>query len=196
MADLTDYIQNVNIASSDNTKIVSLITDGSIERLAVDVKGTVTSGNSNFAKLGKAWSVCVSNFTNANAQETPMFLLRNPNTSGVFIYLLNLVYSTEAQTSILRLYRNPTITTNGTLLSLVNFKVSGAAANGLAYQAPTISNNGILLSIQYTLGQANPSIIPNLIRFLEPNENILITIEAANNKKHYLTLEVGEETIL
>ena len=42
MADLGDKTQNVNICSDDNTKLVDVIQDGSIYRLAVDAKGTLT----------------------------------------------------------------------------------------------------------------------------------------------------------
>jgi len=41
MADLNDLTQNVNIWDDAKSKAVSVITDGSTERLAVDVSGTV-----------------------------------------------------------------------------------------------------------------------------------------------------------
>ena len=42
MADINDPTLNVNIANDDNSKLVSVITDGAYERLAVDVIGSVS----------------------------------------------------------------------------------------------------------------------------------------------------------
>jgi len=46
MADLNDPTLNVNIANDDNSKLVSVITDGAYERLAVDANATIVNNES------------------------------------------------------------------------------------------------------------------------------------------------------
>jgi hypothetical protein len=83
--------------------------------------------------------------TVAGTSESPFFWMKNPTSSGVQIQnsYVKLSSLTAAVSAILKLYLNPTISTNGTPYTPVNlgaaFSVSSAVQ---AYTIPTASSNG------------------------------------------------------
>lgn len=77
---------------------------------------------------------------------TPLFLLVNPNTSTVNARAMFFAVSTNATQGIVTItgYSNPTVTSNGTPVSINNnFIQAGAPASALqAYALPSVSANG------------------------------------------------------
>lgn len=79
--------------------------------------------------------------------EISAFLIRNPTGSGKIIRLVDLtalLTNTTGTIVIVRMYHNPTITTNGTTLTIKNASHGGSpgATAMNAYSSPTISANG------------------------------------------------------
>jgi len=191
MSDLNDRTGNVNIWDDAKAKAVSVVTDGAVERLAVDAKIT-SLPTSNAVDDGLVWSNTIDGIT-LTAGEKGLYLLKNPSGSGKKLRIIDMAYSSDATFSIWRFYRNPTITAVGTLITNVNFLVSGGSSVALAYHSPTISAFGTLLRVEYTTGRNANAVNPEVLRSLEANENFLITVDPQNNTKHYLTAGFSEE---
>jgi hypothetical protein len=163
------------------------------QRLAVDAKVTSLPA-SNAVDDGLAWSNVIDALT-LTAGEKPFYLLRNPSGSGKKLRIVDMAYSSDATFSIWRFYRNPTITTVGTIIPSVNFLVTGGSPSALAYHSSTISALGTLIRVEYTTGRNANAVNPAILRSLEANEDFLITVDPQNNTKHYLTAGFSEEII-
>lgn len=76
--------------------------------------------------------------------------------------------------SVIRVYRNPTITTNGTALTIAGLRTGQAATVAQAFSSPTISARGTLVQIY---GVTNSPVVReiNLSRYVEPGDSILFT---------------------
>lgn len=195
MADIPNATQNVSIY--DETGNVAEV-NSSNELLVHDTHNS-TDGDrwQTVVKEGRAFFT-IGNFTTIAGQaETDFFLLTNPAGSGKIIYFETLVYTYNkgAGVSVVRIYRDPTITANGTSFTIQKVKPTSTFTTVLsAYTAPTISARGTLRQL---LGQsAVGSLIyhEDLGFMLEPNHSTLFTIQpAANNTDHALYLEWEEQ---
>lgn len=142
--------------------------------------------------------VLTTNFVSISGTSVVNFLLlRNPNNSGKTIRIKKIVYQHRIKVatdiSRFRIYRNPTITSNGTALTIN--KMIFTQPNTpvlLSSLTPTISSVGTLFKV-YTV--VNSLLIDeDLTFFILPNENILVTVQnAATNKECAITLEFIEE---
>ena len=179
---------DTTITNQDNSKVVSLITDGSTERLAVDTK---ISGVTNIGNSGKCWSGVINGIIIGGTNEADYVLIKNPSSSGKIFQLLQLNYSNNADTLLLKMYRDPTITSNGTSVSLVNFVKGGASTVLELYYTPTISVRGTIIFVQSDKKSINEI---NLFssRPIQPGESLLITSETGSGKTHYVTFAFGE----
>lgn len=196
MADLNDLTQNINIWDDAKSKAVSIITDGSIERLAVDSKAKSEDIWQDLTFNGKAFITTTDVITISTITETDFVLFTNPSLSGKLIrfweFLLG-VSGTSGQRTIFRFYGLPTITSNGTSLPIYKIRPSQSQNSiALAYINPIISNRGTLINaIELSPGTFTRSL--NLSRYLEENLNLLVTVDAsAINLEHNLSLSWAE----
>lgn len=120
--------------------------------------------------------------TGVGTSEVPVILLKNPSGSGKVLsidQILLINRHTVSSLVIFRCYSSPTITANGTAVSIPTLDIgSGNTTVAEAYQSPTISANGTLMMTTTASGGANAN--PNAMRFegtltLQPNTSILIT---------------------
>lgn len=122
----------------------------------------------------------------AASAETAYFLLKNPTGSNkvlrLFLMRIGHQATTASTTMAYRLYANPTITANGTALTIVNQRiVSGASATAMqAFRSPTISANGSLMTEFMTFGQTPfPEInFPHYIA-IDANNSVLVTVQSS-----------------
>jgi len=117
------------------------------------------------------------NFTTSN--ETDYLLLKNPSGSNKILKIKKFdlgVDFNNAPPSVYRIYRDPTITANGTALTISNIRKSGSVSIASAFRSPTISARGTLLVAQSFLG-GTPTNEHNLGFIIEAGENILITMD-------------------
>lgn len=131
--------------------------------------------------------------TVSGTAEAPLFLFRNPNASGKTAKLRFLITSSGAAGTF-RIYRDATITTNGTTITPRNLKKSGAASVMLPTSAPTISANGSLMETYAISTQASPFRQDlDLGWWVEANENLYITAQGANGQVYSVTIFWIEE---
>lgn len=111
------------------------------------------------------------------AVETDMLLFRNTSPSVVvrlFEQIPSIPDAGSGVRSVFRIYKNPTVTADGTAVSIGALRNNQAASICQAFSLPTISARGILVNVY---GIINTPVIRNLslARFVEPGESILFT---------------------
>jgi hypothetical protein len=164
--------------------ITDAVTTGNT--LNIEADGSITTGDVRALDVenNKGFSV-IAEVLPATTAETPVFLIKNPNASGVTLKVLQFlmgilasVGSATGNNAIFRLYLDPTITTNGTALTISSlYSKTGASTSVLtAFSSPTIAANGTKLGAYTIASQEGTLFIPqNLTRLLGPNHSWLIT---------------------
>jgi len=160
--------------------------------------------NSEFAlnERGTLYSI-VFTWTNVGTTEKNLFHLYNPSASGKTIKITKMImtnFDTVGSFCWFRVYHTPTITGNGTGLTIVNRKIASAPTASIAnaYRDPTTSSVGTLMEFMRTSGGAagGNSFVYDLKGglYLTENTRILITGTAdGTNRDIALYLEWGEE---
>lgn len=149
---------------------------------------------------GQGFHLTTGVITISGTSETPFLLLRNPNASGKTVRInkiaFGLVASVTGDSHIWRIYRDATVTGNGTAKTPTKIKKSqSASAVLLAGTAPTVSANGtnMLTGASTSAGSYN-ILLENLSLYIEQNENLYFTIQSAlTGKGHYITIWFEEE---
>jgi hypothetical protein len=192
--------QDVSIWDETQTKAVSVITDGSVERLAVDSNDNGKDYWTESVELGKGFVVTTNYISISGTTETNFLLLHNPTGSAKLVRIHEIYMSVAAtvtgDNARVRCYRDPTVTANGTALTIRPLKKTGNnAVSTLAYTAPTTSSLGTLMWTK-TLTQAFMETMHLEESFyIQANERLLITIQPANTgKNHAVTVFFMEET--
>jgi hypothetical protein len=174
------------VTSDDGALPVAITDPVSLNILAVEVDGSITAGEVVVMEVetGKGFSV-VSEVLPVAATETAVFLIKNPNASGKNLKLLNLIMglspsvgSATGNNDVFRLYVDPTITTNGTALTVsnLNSETSPPATVMTAFSSPTIAANGTKLAAYDVSSSGGSTLIPQGgTRILGPNHSWLIT---------------------
>ena len=126
---------------------------------------------------------CISEpITPTAASETDVILIKNPTGSGKKLYLdlFEILGLSADFSSIIRIYSGPTITANGTAITIKNGNVGSAVTSVMnAYKLPSISARGSLLYTGSFLKAVTASwFIEFAGRLLwNANHNMLITFE-------------------
>ena len=133
-----------------------------------------------YATFGKAFTVSTNLVTISGTSEQALLLLKNPSGSGKKILTSHFNFGLDTTTAreVIRVYKNPTVTSNGTSLTIENtlIKASPPSSACEAYKFPTVSSNGTLLNM--TIMPANqPSRGFNRFYLVEPDNSILVTVE-------------------
>ncbi|GEM_PF-2480009 len=130
------------------------------------------------AKDGKAFIVTTNKIVVPGTAEFNFFLLKNAAGSGknIRIKIIMPSFAFPSADTTIRIYKNPTITSNGALLSVNNLKSSGGASVGTtAFKLPVAADGTLMDTFQVTGGGFPRDF--ELAFFLEPGENLLITVE-------------------
>jgi hypothetical protein len=141
------------------------------------------------ASEGDLYSI-VRDATPALAAESNFILLKNPNASGVILYIFKIISvaisslgSATGVESVVRLYSNPTITANGTAMT-INNQLIGSADTSLAtaFSVPTTTANGNLIRV-YAVGSQGLTTLYSQEDFvaLQANNNLLVTVQGTVN---------------
>ena len=122
--------------------------------------------------LGNGFSVPFLNTNSSTSQ--PLVMIQNPATNtktSIFLKTLQ-IYTDNAVTA--SFYLNPTITSNGTLVTPVNLRPANAnLSNALCYASPSVSSNGTLVSILPSPDNYGGIIFPRLL-ILDPGQTLMI----------------------
>ncbi len=182
--------QDISIWDESNVKAVSVITDGSVERLAVDSKDNGKDFWTDSVEEGKGFIVTSNYITISGSTETNFILFRNPSGSGKLIRIhavaIGMLATVTGDAARVKFYRDATVTANGTALTIRPLKKTGNnTVTLLATTAPTTSALGTIM-LTRTLTQAwQDSLHFHESFYIEANENLLITIQPSNTGKNF-----------
>lgn len=146
-----------------------------------------------YTDSGKGFGTVVDGLVLSNINKNDVLLIKNPLVSGIVTRLKRLYASPNRDFVNIEMYRNPTITSNGTPIVPFNHKFSGGSAITQVFQSPVISSRGTLV-FSGKLSAFIKQIDFELARFLEAGENLLIILQADRaNIEVDLTLDFAEE---
>jgi hypothetical protein len=129
--------------------------------------------------------------TPAAAAESPFIFLKNPTGNAVNLNILSIVCAaisslgsaTGVQT-VVRVYSNPTVTVNGTAMTINKQRVGSVIASVMqAFSVPTVTANGALLDV-FAISSQGESTVDDIIDYtliLQPNNTLLITVQGTVN---------------
>lgn len=144
---------------------------------------------------GKGFIVTTDEITIAPTTERDFVLIKNPTASGKLhrVNELTVTLRSESQDTTIRIYKNPTVTTNGTALTVRNVRTSGNMPVSQVFSLPTISARGQLVAA-YSRNADSLDRKLDLALYLEQGESFLITVEGTTKRNDYtLTSTFVEE---
>ena len=134
--------------------------------------------------LNSAFGFAVGINQPTSGTDNPLVLLKNPNASGKTVYISFIAYGISVANVLgtIRIYKNPTITANGTAQTITAFGTGSTVAT--LFTTPTISANGTLLSTWAHGQNSNSLLIPTNYEITVPaNSNLLITGSPGSNNR-------------
>lgn len=160
--------------------------DGTLTNPTADPKGNLitVSEASALSRWGQMFIVTTGVITVGSTAETPFFLFRNPNASGKSVRISKLILTPPngAGNTTYNFYVNPTITGNGTALTIVGARQTGqATVVSLANKLPTVSANGTLFNSLNLNQGAVYNLDVDFSLWLEANNSILVTSQQSQN---------------
>ena len=150
-------------------------------------------------RLGYGFWITTNFLSIAGTAETPFMLIRNAGGSGKILRIkrmeIAVVATVTGDNARVKIYRDPTITANGTALTANKVRKSQSATAVVSYyRNPTISASGTLLWASAMTQAYMQSVDYDLTMYCEEGEDLYITIQPANtNKNHVVSLWVEEE---
>lgn len=198
MSDLNDRSLDVSITNEDKSKKVTVITDGSEERVAANIIQSTTQPSqiniSALTKAGYVYTIPLAINMGSTGSTNPLILIKNPSDSGKRFYLYKITFGPTLTTTVtvLRAFSNPTITANGTTQTPVNLAIGGGfgASAMQVFSLPTISANGTLIhNFVEASGVSSFGAVTDFGVQLLENNNLLISAEpSANNRELSITI--------
>lgn len=187
---ITDNSRSVQqiIGLQEGTDILRTVAVDSLGRLQVrSVAGIPADVNS--------FSSSTNQIIVNTVVETEFFLLRNPVSSGKKLIIVGISAGSDeisaGKSNLLRTYKNPTITAEGTALIEAPF-TSGAVSVANSFSISTASANGtLLLLINYGI---NPFLQTGGLRLeLAEGEDLLVTVDVVDTGKNQFVTIIWDE---
>jgi hypothetical protein len=180
MADQNDLTTNVNIANDDNSKLVTVTTDGSKERL--DVSAKVENDGQGYAENGFLFVSLIDPIV-IGSSEVPVFFIKNPVSSGFDLYIQEYIFVTAkaSQAIEIRIYANNTTTADGTALTELNKNLnSGTTASATTFKSPTVSAYGDQYAIFGVAGAGESRHIEEFTFVIGEGDDMIISAQASS----------------
>lgn len=138
---------------------------------------------------GKGFAIATGIMVIASSLETDFVLFRNTTGSGKLVrikeFLLTLA-ETGGSTATVRFYRNPTIVSVGTALTVSKVRPSQTQTTAVnVYTLPVISARGSLIQEIRLNGGQTFTRDTNLARYVEDGKDLLITFDSSGNNKSF-----------
>lgn len=164
--------------STGTTQALSLDTSGNL-RVNINA-ATSDSATESYTTQGEGFSIATGLINAASTgSDNPLLLVNNPNASGKTLYLNDIVLgiSTTNRAVNFQVFATPTVTANGSAVTIVNNSIGNATASvATIFTLPSVSASGSLLR-SFANGQntlAFPYAINGAIQ-IPPNHKLLIT---------------------
>lgn len=135
----------------------------------------------------QSFTVTTELTTISSSNETALLYLKNPSASNKIILTSHFKHGTDSSNvrSVVRIYFNPTVTANGTALTIINTYVAASPpASGMeVYKLPTVTDNGTILNLDIAPANVSSKGL-NRFYFVDPGNTILATVtnSSANAK--------------
>lgn len=146
---------------------------------------SILDANFRQSYLGNQFIYAVN--ASVSGSETPILLLSNPvvvssafpsGYKSLFVNLRKVVCSVTGASAVLKYYFNPTITGNGTPVTILNARpASPNVAVGVLTSGPTASSNGSYVDAIASLAFSTDE--SNFLLILDPGQNLLVTAQAS-----------------
>lgn len=198
----TFYLNNWDRFQVDN----DFIGEALLTKTYVDANTSYSSINrtelSQLAYQGNAFTI-VSNTLLANTAETRLVYLVNSSVNAKLLYLSNILLSVDVSSANwcnFQIYYNPTVTANGTALTISNLRAGSATTSVMtAFSGPTVTANGTrVFFFPYNNSNQSGAVVPyscNPYIIVPPGNSLLITGTAkANNTPIIVDLNWFEAT--
>lgn len=131
-------------------------------------------------KEKKSFTSTTDLLTIGSNAEVPLLLLKNPSASGVKIMITKFKFGTDSANTrtIIRIYANPTVTANGTALTITNTYIASSLPTPLAetYKSPTVSSNGNILNMDINPINSHSKGL-NRTYWVDPGSSVLMTVQ-------------------
>lgn len=152
MADINDKTANVSLTNNDESKTVTVTTDGSKERLDVNVQeplevnAQVTVDLDLSLTNGTLFSVTTDEQTYNITGAYSLFMIKNPVGSGKEVRIVEVIISSRgAANNTFRYFKNATVSANGTALTPINMNFTSATtAVATPFRNPTTSGGTLI----------------------------------------------------
>lgn len=141
--------------------------------------------------------LCYHQGNQPNAAERATVLIKNPTGSGIDLYFGKMVLDvlTKGGQCTYTIYKNPTVTANGTAITLSTLSIGSAySPQTLAYSIPTTTSFGTRM-MSISCGKDSNSMVLDFMYALEveANNSILVTCTLeANNRDIAFSLFMAE----
>lgn len=132
------------------------------------------------SRTGNTFTAYIDYEAVSGTSEVPHLLFRNPSGSEKRVYVTHFAFGHDSTVtrSMFKIYKDPTITTEGTVLTKVNLAAIDSAPNAVAtvFKNPTISANGTLMSSKL-MSKESSSDGQNRSIVVSAGHEILITVK-------------------
>jgi len=136
------------------------------------------------AEWGQMFSVSTNSVALTGTTETAFFYFQNPNGSGKNAKIFDIILGGALGVNdsvIYRIYFNPTVTVNGTVLTEVGHRQTNQASNIInTFITPTVSSNGTLIKT-ILIFHDSIDLKYKFNLWIEPNNSLLITRQISSN---------------
>jgi hypothetical protein len=183
---LKHLVTENNFAQLVQAPVMAKALDGAYLNIAgIKIDSTALLGIADSTAImgnqGFGFKATTNRVSTGSTGETPYLLIDNPGGSGKILRLDKMLFIPTESTGAVtfRVYRGPTVTVNGTLLTPVGNRNTGqAAAVSNMYLQPTVSANGSLF-FHVTLNAESPPFLYDLEQgtLLEPGFKLLVTAD-------------------
>lgn len=199
----TDPSKAIAVRLSDGkrfyTAIMQAIAGATNTQEVEDLLQNLVDGNvwQRAVLAGTGFVATTNNITVANANETVFMLIKNPSNSGKTARLHRLTIGSDQnqanKMAFYRIYRDPTVTNNGTALNINNLKKGAGVSVLTAFRIPSISDNGMLLVVGNAGAVIQGTEQMDLGNLISAGENILITVDATAGGFDFFVTAYWEE---
>jgi len=170
-------MSDISLNESDE---VTIADSAGVNKLTVNSDGSTNAFVIIDSLLNKLYSLSLSFNLPSNGTETRVILIKNPNASGKILKLEYMLFAGSGPT--IRIYADPTITTNGTAVTPVATNVGNATASVITpFTSPTISANGSQILADILSNQTASRIDMRHLITVAENNNMLITGQPTSN---------------
>ena len=213
MADISPRTQNVSIQDDTTAELATENSDNEVlshDQHAIDLLQDIADETGGIEdKIATSWQFFAENdqafvsdysATIATSGEADFMLLHNPVDSGYVIRIKAYAFSivTTQTTAIFNFYKDVTVTADGTLLNIENYRDNAVSGIATTYHTPTIADRGeIFKTFALNSGGVGISRLDeDLSVYVLEGEHFLITIDpSAANNSFTANLSWAEEEI-